>query len=127
MSIQEVWNRGNNLVATAIVALAGIAFLPEAFIEDKFHYKLDDAELFLVGISAVVWYLFGKNKFARSVVPMLFVTLSFIFKLAGLFMEMKDKDDMGDDIGGVILFFLATVFVWTLYYMTPKVLKKLTK
>ena len=127
MTVQEVWNRGNNLVATAIVGLAGVAFFPEAFVEDKFHYKADDAELFIVGMGAFIWYIFRNNKYKRSILPMLFVSLSFVFKLAGFFMEFKDKDDLGDDIGGVILFLLATIFVWSLYYMTPKILKKITK
>lgn len=127
MTIQEAWNRGNNLVATAVAALAGIAFLPEAFVENEFHFKLDDIELFFVGIVAFLWYVKGKNKYKYSIYPMIFVTISFLVKLGGFFMEMKDKEDVGDDIGGVILFTLATIFVWYVYKMAPKIIQKVTK
>lgn len=124
MTMQEAYNRGNNLVAVSVAALAGIAFLPEAFLEDKVPYKMDDSGLFLVGVGALIWYLVGKNKYARSMVPMLFVSASLAVKIMGLVIEFKEKDDVGDDFGGVILFVLATILVWTIYTMTPKVLAK---
>lgn len=127
MTIQEVWNRGNNLVATAIVGLAGVSFLPEAFIEDHPAYKMDDGALFLLGIVGVVWYVTGNNKFTRSIIPPILVTVGFIIKVGGLIMEFADKDDAGDDFGGVILFVLATILVWYLYIMAPKIIKKFTK
>lgn len=35
MKVEDAWNRGNNLVATSIVALSGFAFLPEVFMETE--------------------------------------------------------------------------------------------
>ena len=93
--MQEVWNRGNNLAATAIATLAGIAFLPETFIEDHPAYKIDDGLLFLIGIAAFGWYVYGQNKFKKSVVPMIFVTISLLVKIMGFVIEMKDADDVG--------------------------------
>jgi len=127
MSVQEVWYRGNNLVATAIAALAGVSFLPEAFLEDKMEFKMDDVWLFIFGVVALGWYLKGDNKWKRSIVPPILVTLGFAVKIMGLVIELKDKDDVGDDFGGFILFILATILVWWLFVMTPKILKKLSK
>ena len=73
MTVQEAWNRGNNIVATAVVALAGFAFAPEMFVEDEELHRLDEGLLFFLGLVAIGWYLKGKHKFMRSVVPVAFV------------------------------------------------------
>lgn len=126
MTIQEAWNRGNNLIATTLIAFSAFAFSPEAFMEDKMLYKVDDTLLFLLGCGAIWWYRKGKNKFKRSLIPVLFISVGFVIKLGGLLVELKEKDDMDDDHAGVILFLLAIIFVWYLYKMTPKILAKLT-
>jgi hypothetical protein len=116
MTIEEVWNRGNNLVATAVVTLAGFAFFPEIIIEDKLIYKVDDTLLFICGIAAMAWYNKGNHRFARSIVPLLFILLSLSIKIFGIVMEIKEKDDVGDDFGGLVLFICATILVSMLYF-----------
>lgn len=120
MSVQEAWQRGNNLVATAIVALAGISFLPEFFLETEVPYKIDDGALFLLGIGAVWWYKVGNHRYVRSIVPVLFVVVSLLIKIMGVVIEFKDKDDVGDDFGGLILFVAATILVLWLYWKNKK-------
>jgi xanthine/uracil permease len=115
MTVQEAWNRTNNLVATSILALAGFAFLPEAFIEDHQIYKVDDGALFIVGISALIWYNMKKNSVTRSIAPVIMTVSAAAVKIAWLIIEFKDKDDAGDDFGGVILFVLAAIFVIWLF------------
>jgi hypothetical protein len=73
MTIDEAFQRGNNLLATAIVALSGFAFLPEFFLEDEWFHKLDEGLLFLLGIAGIVWYLTGRNRVTRSIVPVALV------------------------------------------------------
>lgn len=120
MSVQEAWQRGNNLVTTTIVALAGIAFLPEFFIETEVPYKIDDGLLFLLGLGAIWWYKVGNHRYVRSIVPVLFVIAGFLVKLMGIFIEIKDKEDVGDDFGGLVLFVAATLFVLWLYWKNKK-------
>jgi hypothetical protein len=115
MTVEEAWNRGNNLVAAAVVTLAGFAFAPEIIIEDKLIYKVDDALLFICGIGAMAWYNRGNHRFVRSAVPILFVLLSLAIKIFGIMMEIKEKDDVGDDFGGLILFISTTLLVLWLY------------
>lgn len=115
MSVKEAVIRGNNMLSAAIVGLAGFSFLPEGFIEDKPQYKIDDGLLFLLGLLAIGWYLKGKNKFTRSIWPVVIVWAGLAVKIMGIVIEIKEKDDVGDDFGGFILFILASVLVSWLY------------
>ena len=115
MTTDEAYQRGNNLLATAIVALSGFAFLPEFFLEDEAPYKLDEFLLLALGIAAIAWYLRGRNKLTRSLVPILLVVAAFVVKIIGLVIEFKDKEDAGDDYGALILFALASILVVWLY------------
>lgn len=113
MTIEEAWNRGNNLVAVATVALAGFAFAPEMVSETEWPFKIDDILLLLLGIGAIAWY--KKNALTRSLVPIILTILALFIKVGAIVVEFKDKEDVGDDFGGIILFLLATFFVLWLY------------
>src|SRR5438128_1370070 len=101
MTVDEAFQRGNNLVATAIVALSGFGILPEFFLEDKAVYKLDEFLLFLLGIAGLAWYLLGRNKVTRSLVPVLLVVAALVVKIVGVVIEFSDKDDAADDYGAL--------------------------
>ncbi len=124
MTVTEAWQRGNNLLATGILGLSGLAFLPELFLESEHAYKIDEAVLFLIGAFAVGWYLKGKNRFTHSIVPVILVWLAFATKVMGLVIEFKDKEDAGDDFGALILFLLASLLITWLYIQGKKLLAK---
>lgn len=124
MTPKEMWNRGNNLVAVAIVALAGFAFSPESVLEPEIPFKIDEILLFWLGVGAIGWYVWGKNKWKRSIVPVLFVWAGLAIKIMAVVIEFKDKEDVGDDFGALILFILATALVTFLYLRAKKVFAK---
>ncbi len=114
MTVRDALNRGYNLVGTAIIAISGLAFFPEFFTEDELTHRLDEGVLFLLAISAIVWYLIGKNKFSRTIVPILFTTAALVMKLIAFFLlEKGDAADLGDEFGAIILFVITLGFlVW---------------
>lgn len=120
----QLVNRGNNLASVAIAALSGIAFLPETFIESEGPYKLDDALLFILGIIAVVWYKRAENRFKRSLVPTIILSLALLTKIMAIAIEHTDKNDVGDDFGALILFISATIFSLWLYNKSKVSTKK---
>lgn len=124
MEPQKLVNRTVNIVATTIVALSGFAFVPEAFLETETPFKIDEILLFWLGIGLLGWYLWGKNKWKRSILPVLAVWLAFSFKIMALVVEFKDKEDVGDDFGALILFLLASLLVTYLYIKAKKMLSK---
>lgn len=120
----QLVNRGNNLVSTAIIALSGLAFLPEALIEDEKLYKVDDSLLFILGIFAVWWYKKAENRFQRSVVPTVIISLALLTKIMAIVIEHKDAADVGDDFGALILFISATLFSLWLYRTSQRTADK---
>lgn len=115
MTVNEAWNRGNNLLATGIAVLAGFSFFPEIFLEDEWQFKLDDLIILILGLFALWWYKTKNNRYTHSVVPVLIVVAGLVAKILAIILEFKDKEDVGDDFGALILFSIATVVVIYLY------------
>ena len=121
MTIQEALNRTTNLVGVSIVALSGLAFLPEAFVETELLFKLDEILLFILGLTSIFWYRKLGNNIKRSLVPLLVVLLSLIFKAVAVFLEFKDPTDVGDDFGALILFLFSFLLVFYLYTQNARI------
>ncbi len=119
-TISDALNRGFNLLATSIVAVAGFAFAPEMFIENEMADKADDALLFALALVAMGWYAWSGKRTQRSIAPVVIMVIALVVKIIGLIIELDDPDAMGDDAGGVILFLLATGLVIYQYIKTPK-------
>lgn len=122
MNIKESINRGFNLLAVSIASLSGFAFLPEVFVEKDMPDKIDDLILFILGIVAMWWYRKSNNRYVRSAVPVAIIIIGCIVKIAGLLIELDDPEAFGDDIGGTILFVLATGLVLSQYNKNKKLL-----
>jgi len=91
--------------------------------ENDWADKADDIGLVIFAIIGVVWYLTKDHKYLRSALPAVLVSLGLLDKIAGLIIERKDKDAVGDDIGGLILFVFAAGLVIYQYFKTGKLLK----
>lgn len=121
MTVKEAHNRGNNLASSIIVVLAGFAFLPETILETEIPYKIDDIFLFLLGIGTIIWYKSKNHKFTHSIVPLLFSLAGLFTKIGAVILEIKDKEDVGDDFGALILFILASLFAFWLYKKSAEI------
>jgi hypothetical protein len=114
MTVQEAINRGNNLAATAIAGLAGLAFAPEILLEDQLIFKLDDLAVLLIGLRAIFWYRQGRNRFTKSMLPFYLILADLAWKIFAVIAEFSDKEDVGDDFGALVLFVLASILVYRL-------------
>ncbi len=114
MTVRDAINRGYNLVGTAIVAISGFAFFPEFFTEDELTHKLDEGVLFLLALGSIAWYLIGRNKYSRTIIPILFTTAALVMKLLAFFLlETGDPTDLGDEFGALVLFVISLAFlIW---------------
>ena len=123
MQIREAINRGFNLLGVSIVSLAGFAFVPEIFLEHDWDDKMDDIGLLVFALAGIIWYLTKNNKYQRSIMPVVLVILGLLAKIMAVTIEFKDKEAVGDDFGGLILFILATGLILVQFYRTKKMLE----
>ena len=120
MTHQNAINRGYNLLACTVLALAGLAFGTVVFEEADLLDKVDDIGFLVIGAVAVIWYLFGRNRFKRSVVPIILAGIAIIIQIVGLVLENDDPASFGDNIGGMWLFVPLFVFLIAQYYINRR-------
>lgn len=120
MTLQDAVNRGYNLLASTVLALAGLAFGTVAFEEGGLLDKVDDIGFLAIGAIAVIWYLVGHNRFKRSVVPIVLSAIAIIVQVVGLVLEKDDPGSFGDNIGGMWLFVPLFVFLVVQFYVNRR-------
>lgn len=116
MQIQDAIQRGKNFFAVGFFVVAGFSFLTDLLVESEFSARLDEYLLVALAIVAVWWYVSGNNKFTRSLVPVFLMIVALLIKLLGIFLEWGDKEDLGNDIGGIVFFFTALIIVVWQYF-----------
>ena len=111
MTLEECMNRGFNLMVTAFLFLGGFAFGSVAFspVENDWFDRLDDIGLPLIGLVCLIWFLMGRNRFRRSLVPVVLAGLALAIQILAVPLEHDDAGAFGDNIGGLIM--LAPFFV----------------
>lgn len=120
MTLQNAINRGYNLLACTALALAGLAFGNVVFEEADLLDKVDDIGFLVIGAAAVIWYLVGRNRFKRSVVPIVLSAIAIIVQVVGLVLEKDDPASFGDNIGGIWLFAPLFVFLIVQFYINRR-------
>jgi hypothetical protein len=122
MTLQNAVNRGYNLLACTTLALAGLAFGTVVFEESDLLDKVDDIGFLAIGAVAIIWYIFGHNRFKRSVVPIVLAGIAIIVQVVGLVVEKDDPASFGDNIGGIWLFVPLLVVLIVQFYINRKYL-----
>jgi hypothetical protein len=120
MTLQNAINRGYNLLACTVLALAGLAFGTIVFEEADLLDKVDDIGFLVIGAIAVIWYLVGRNRFKRSVVPIVLSGIVIIVQILGLVLEKDDPASFGDNIGGMWLVVPLFVVLVVQFYVNRR-------
>ena len=120
MTLQNAINRGYNLLACTVLALAGLAFGTVVFEEADLLDKVDDIGFLVIGALAVIWYLVGRNRFKRSLAPIVLSGIAIIIQVVGLVLEKDDPASFGDNIGGMWLFVPLLVVLVVQFYLNRR-------
>ncbi len=120
MTLQNAINRGYNLLACTALALAGLAFGTVVFEEADLLDKVDDIGFLVIGAAAVIWYLVGRNRFKRSVVPIVLSSIAIIVQVVGLVLEKDDPASFGDNIGGMWLFVPLFIILIVQFFLNQR-------
>jgi hypothetical protein len=114
ITVREALNRSYNLLGVGIIAICGLSFFSDlpAEINQPSHI-VDEVLLAFLALVAFIWYLSGRNKYSRTVLPIVFAVLALAIKVLGLFLELSDPEDRGDEFGALVLFWVTIiVLVW---------------
>ena len=116
LTANELGNYAYNLMVTAVLFFGGIAFGTLAFspTENDWFDRFDDIGLPLIGIICAVWFLAGRNRYARSAVPLVLAGLALVVQVIAVPLETDDPAAFGDNIGGLV--FLVPFFIFALVY-----------
>lgn len=120
MTLQNAINRGYNLLACTTLALAGLAFGNVVFEEAALLDKVNDIGFLVIGAVAVIWYLVGRNRFKRSLVPIILSGIVVIVQIVGLVLEKDDPASFGDNIGGMWLVVPLFVVLVVQFYVNRR-------
>lgn len=120
MTLKESINRGFNLMVTTLLMLGGFAFgiVAASPVESDWGDRLDDIGLAVTGLASLGWYLAGRNRYRRSLVPVLLVGVAILVQLLAVLLERDDAAAFGDNYIGLALlvpFFIFVIgeYVWT--------------
>ena len=116
MTLKESISYVYNLMVTAVLFFGTLAFGTLAFspVENDWLDRVDDIGLPLIGIACLVWFLIGRNRYRRSVVPLVFAGLALAIQIIAVPLELDDLAAFGDNIGGLVM--LAPFFIFALVY-----------
>jgi hypothetical protein len=112
---QELINRGNNLFLIGFIGVLALTGIPEGVGEGGVKGAFDEAGLLVVGLAAAAWY--SRNRYSRLLVPLVFVGVDILMKVAALVIE--DPDDRGDDVGTLITL-IVLVVTWSVVYLRTR-------
>ncbi len=114
MTVREAVNRGINLLGVAILGIESTLGLFEIFNETEWIDRLDDLVVVALAITGIVWYLAGSNRYRRSPLPWILLSLAWVMKMIGLFViERDDANAAGPDYGLIVTLLVgAIVVVW---------------
>jgi hypothetical protein len=113
-TVQQLINRGNNLLVMGFLGIIGIDELTAVATEGGVRGAIDETLVGLVGLGAIAWYF--RNRYRRSIIPLFFVVADLLLKIVALIIE--DPDDRGDDIGIGLMFVLFAATFAVIYYRT---------
>ena len=118
MSVKEAIARGYNFFVVAVLGILGGSVVTELVGEGEWLHRLDELLLIAIGVVAVVWYLVGRNRVSRSLVPLILAFAALGAKILGLVLEIKDPIDVGDDIGAGQFLLLFAIVAAVAYFRT---------
>jgi hypothetical protein len=116
VTVREEINKGVNFFGTATFAILASSIFHGLSLPDDRPHKIEDLIFGVIAAAAVGRYLWGKNRYMRSLVPLWFLILALVTKVVGAWVRTGSPIPVGPDLG--ISFFLsltAIVFGWQFY------------
>ena len=120
-SVREEANKGANFFGTATLAILASSIFYELSFPDDWPHKTEDSIFGVIAAAAACWYLWGKHRYSRSLVPLWFLILGLATKVIGAWMRTGHSIPVGSDLGiSVYLILTGVAFGWQFYATRPR-------
>jgi len=93
----RIW-RWLNLVTMGLVAVLAIDLVPDLAEETEWAHRADEVVVQLLAALAVAWYVSGRRRLGRSLMPLTIAAAVELVKLAAIPVEWSDTADVQGDI-----------------------------
>jgi hypothetical protein len=116
LTVREALNRGLNFFGVAVLGLLAASLIHGLQAAPDWRARLDDVALAAVTLAVVLWYLNGRNRYRRSLVPLAGLLLGVAVKVIGIRLTYGALVLAGADFG--IAFYLllaALIYAWQYY------------
>jgi len=118
LTVLEAVNRGLNFFGVAALGLLTTSSIHGLQLARSWSGRADDLALMAIALGALVWYRSGRNRYRRSVVPLIGLLLGVAAKLAGIWLLYGRLVLAGADFGvAFYLLIAALIYAWQYYHL----------
>lgn len=115
-AVREEANKGANFFGTATLAILASGIVLALTVPDDWPHKTEDGIFGVIAAAATCRYLWGKNRYTRSLVPLWFLVLGVATKVIGAWMRTGRPIPVGPDLGiSFYMILTSIVFGWQFY------------
>ena len=121
LTVREALNRGLNFFGVATLGLLATSLIHGLQVARNWSNRADDLALAAIALGVFGWYRTGRNRYRRSLVPLVGLLLGMAAKLAGIWLLYGSLVLAGADFG--VSFFLliaALIYVWQYYHLRKR-------
>ena len=119
MTIDEALNRGRNFFGIATLAILATSTIHGFELPYGTAHRIAEIAFGLSAAASIVWYLSGRNRYRRSVAPLIFMMIALLAKLGGGLGSYGRIFPVGADLG-ITYLLVVTMAVWVWQFLTVR-------
>jgi hypothetical protein len=121
LTVREALNRGLNFFGVAALGLLAMSLIHGLQVAGSWRARAGDLAVAAITLGVLLWYVRGRNRYRRSVVPLIGLLLGVVAKLAGIWLVYGSLVLAGADFG--VAFYLligALIYTWQYYHLRER-------
>jgi len=119
VTIDEALNRGLNFFGTATLAILATSTIHGFELPYGTAHRIAEIAFGLSAAASIVWYLSARNRYRRSVAPLIFMMIALLAKLSGALGGYGQIFPVGADLG-ISFLLVVTMAVWVWQFLTVR-------
>ena len=118
VTVREALNRGINFFGVAALGLLATSLIHGLQLARSWTDRVDDLTLAAITLGVFGWYRSGRNRYRKSLVPLIGLLLGMAAKLAGIWLSYGSLVLAGADFGvAFYLLIAALIYSWQYYHL----------